>query len=202
MIDGSWKGRLLVRDRLNGEIVWEESVADARITTLTCTRDRRIWAYTRETGKSVAILKREWPFWKHHAATVTAARDVKALTVTDDGRRLAAKTGASLLTFEFGRDSHPARLLRSVNDLLTPGHTTPWRGARTDARSPTQATSSRKSSTNHSSRSTPSRCHTHPMSTSRPPGRCSHSATGVEAWSPRGHRTDNPGWSGAAAGRA
>ena len=51
LIDGSWGGRLLVREADSGSVAWEEAGADGAIFGHAMhARDRTFWVYRRWTG--------------------------------------------------------------------------------------------------------------------------------------------------------
>lgn len=58
VIDSSWRGDFLVRDASSGELQWK---SDLQAWSVTPRRDRKLWAFTTETG----IGLQRWPFWEN-----------------------------------------------------------------------------------------------------------------------------------------
>ncbi|MEA2214162.1 MAG: hypothetical protein QOF83_4110 [Solirubrobacteraceae bacterium] len=121
IVDGTWAGRLLVRDVTSGEVVWEEDHPGEMISALTCTRDRRLWAYGRAISEGDRVVLRAWPFWKHPAVAVTVIRHCTSLALSDDGRHLAAAHRGALRTFDVAHDGCSARPSAVLDDMPLSG---------------------------------------------------------------------------------
>lgn len=112
LVDGSWGGRLLVRDAETAAAVWEEPDAVGAIFDMRCTRDRAFWAYRRWTEATHPLLVRRWPFWEFDPVPVPAIMLASAFAVSDDRRSLAVSARDSLEVWELGT-SGEARLRSS-----------------------------------------------------------------------------------------
>jgi len=100
LVDATWDGRLLVRDPTSGHVEWEERDADGGIVTLTCSRDRELWAYTRRSHEGTRVIVRTWPFSQYPALEiVTDFRVVWAIALSDAGDRVTVSTGGSIRSF-------------------------------------------------------------------------------------------------------
>lgn len=87
LVDASWTGILMVRDAIDGSIVWAEK--GPSVSRLVCTRDRMTWAYDRVRGRGQTFV-RVWPFDAHEPEAVASIGGPLAVAVSDDGARVAA----------------------------------------------------------------------------------------------------------------
>jgi hypothetical protein len=120
IVDGSWRGHLLVRDAFTGEVLWEELEVDEGVTPFVTTGDRALWAYVRvprEAGSGHdRVCVRSWPFGEGEATVVLEKEHVGALAVDDRGELLALTDWPSLEVWRLPK--HPegaASLLHALD---------------------------------------------------------------------------------------
>ena len=92
LVDGSWSGRLALRDAMSGAVTWEEP-GDG-VFSLACTRDRCAWVYTRAARRQPGrLIVRRWPFDVHEPEEVPLSPAGTDHAISADGRRLAVAAG-------------------------------------------------------------------------------------------------------------
>ncbi|MGZ4391250.1 MAG: WD40 repeat domain-containing protein [Gaiellaceae bacterium] len=98
VIDGSWRGDLLVRDAASGEVVLHEG--GGSITAIACTADRSRWLYTRA---GVGCVTRRWPFMEFEPTTYENGdflRGPHAVAISSDGRRIVTASWQLIQTWQ------------------------------------------------------------------------------------------------------
>jgi WD40 repeat protein len=114
LVDGSWNGHLLVRDAGSGAVVWREFHAGAMVSQLVRTRDRQVWAYTRQVVGATddELYLRAWPFDHHEPRVLMRKANLNAAAISADARHIALADTATLETWQVDPHGPPTLTAR------------------------------------------------------------------------------------------